>query len=100
MLSRKGIIITDNLFEKSIWCSFIRGNECPIIDEKSFQVELSKVKETVHQVKCVTSTSEERFIVITNDEGNPLPDSRYITIRQHEHPLIISEIQVYGGKCR
>lgn len=81
-------------------CSFIRGGSCPNIGDKSLQVELSKVKDTVYQCVTLTSDGGAKLNLETIDEGVPLPDSRYITLRKQKHPLVIAEIHVYGGKGR
>ena len=81
---------------------FLQGDAYPHISEGSLQVELSKVKDNVLQMQCVTSTidDESNFNLTTTDTGNLLPNSRYITLSKHIHPVIIAEIQVYGGKER
>lgn len=81
---------------------FLQGDTCPQLGEKSLQVELSKEIDTMYQVQCVTSTSnvESSFNLTITDSGNPLPDSRFITLIKQNHPLLVAEIQVYGGKGR
>lgn len=68
--------------------------------EKSLKVELSKINDTINHAQCVTPTSdaESSFYLSNTDEGNPLPDSRYITLIKKNQSLIVAEIQVYGGK--
>ena len=34
------------------------------------------------------------------DDGHSLPDSRYITLTRTYHPLMIAEIQVFGGMLK
>lgn len=63
---------------------------------------MSKENDTLHQVQFVTTTSDFEPIInlTTAGTGNPLPDSRYITLINQNHPLEVVEIQVYGGEIK
>ena len=49
----------------------------------------------------VRTLNKERNITIQEtDDGQSLPDSRYISLTRTNHPLIIAEIQVFGGELK
>ena len=83
-------------------CYFVilKGPTCPRNSLEDINIEMSMTKRSPLCVfEDVRVENERRLVAIrASDDGNSLPDSRYITISRESQPLIIAEIEVFGGE--
>ena len=81
-------------------CFNYQGPTCPENWLKDVGVEMSKILGSPQCASTNVTTLKQNITIQQTDDGDSLPDSRYITLTRTNQPLMIAEIQVFGGELK